>query len=297
MQPSTENEWHDSKHLVEYEAEWQDPQTHYSPNKIMVTWLLEDPLYPPCCASWSALLQELWQPWSLARDRQRSGGWCRMVFGVSGSLGVCRFVWIYHHCKNIDFMKGLCILLHLSDRTFRVKILVDMHSFIFRMLLQVAGGKRRLSLASPPSLTSIWSCSTLLLFQKWRDKKSSLSKYVELNSFPLFSPCDFSSGSRHQIPQHFPNHRQVLVRFVLYLDVSEQVMEVPRLGGKMAASLVGNETKLTNIWNKSHLLHCKKWLDHFLTCKDWGLAVLFCSMLFCEEAYLFHWSALAFFSV
>lgn len=34
-----------------------------------------------------ALLQELWQPWSLARDRQRSGG-CRMVFGVSGSLGV-----------------------------------------------------------------------------------------------------------------------------------------------------------------------------------------------------------------
>ena len=118
---------------------------------------------------------------------------------------------------------------------------------------------------------------------------------LNLIPFPLFSPCDFSSGSRHQIPQHFPNHRQVLVRFVLYLDVSEQVMEVPRLGGKMAASLVGNETKSTHIWNKSHLLHCKKWLDPILACKDWGLAVLFCSMLFCEEAYLFHWSALAFF--
>ena len=205
--------------------------------------LLEDPLYPPCCASWYVLSSrsfdnlEAWQ--ETVRDQADDVGWCL----ACPVRSVCRFVWIYHHCKNIDFMKGLCILLHLSDATFRVKILVDMDSFIFWMLLQVAGGKRRLSLASPPSLTSIWSCSTSLLFQKWRDKKSSLSKYVEPNSFPLFSPCDFSLGSWHQIPQHFPNHRQVLVRFVLYLDVSEQVMEVPRLGGKMAASLVGNETK------------------------------------------------------
>lgn len=142
---------------------------------------------PPCCASWYVLSSrsfdnlEAWQ--ETVRDQADDVGWCL----ACPVRSVCRFVWIYHHCKNRDFMKGLCIFLHLSDETFRVKILVDMHSFIFWMLLQVAGGKRRLSLASPPSLTSIWSCSILLLFEKWRDKKIKPKQVYMLNLIPFHS--------------------------------------------------------------------------------------------------------------